>query len=112
MDRKFPPPENKPSTSFSSERVESAVDNRDFQKADEEYRVGPGRPPKQYRWQKGQSGNPAGEKRKRATSRPRPEGHAQQSAQRTSDFAQRKARRDDNESSGRDRPTCHAIRRR
>jgi hypothetical protein len=67
MDRKFPPPENKPSTRFSSERVESAVVNRDFQKADEEYRVGPGRPPKQYRWQKGQSGNPAGVKRKRAT---------------------------------------------
>jgi Family of unknown function (DUF5681) len=67
MDRKFPPPENKPSTRSSSECVESAVDNRDFQKADEEYRVGPGRPPKQYRWQKGQSGNPTGEKRKRAT---------------------------------------------
>ena len=46
--------------------MEFAVGNRDVQKADEEYRVGPGRPPKEYRWQKGQSGNPAGVKRKKA----------------------------------------------
>jgi Family of unknown function (DUF5681) len=67
MDRKAPPPGNKPSTGFTSERVESAPDSGDVQKADQEYQVGPGRPPKQYRWQKGQSGNPAGKKRKKAT---------------------------------------------
>jgi hypothetical protein len=61
MDRELPPAENKPSTSSSSEHAECGV-----QKADEEYRVGPGRPPKEYRWQRGQSGNPAGVKRKKA----------------------------------------------
>jgi hypothetical protein len=66
VDRELPPAENRPSTDVSSERVESTVGNRDFQKADEEYRVGPGRPPKEYRWQKGQSGNPAGAKGKKA----------------------------------------------
>ena len=33
--------------------------------AEEEYRVGPGRPPKEHRWKPGQSGNPKGAKRKR-----------------------------------------------
>ena len=32
---------------------------------EEEYRVGPGRPPKEYRWKPGQSGNPKGAKRKK-----------------------------------------------
>jgi hypothetical protein len=32
--------------------------------ADSEYRVGPGHPPKQYQFKKGQSGNPSGAKRK------------------------------------------------
>jgi hypothetical protein len=31
---------------------------------DEEYKVGPGRPPKEYQWTPGQSGNPQGAKRK------------------------------------------------
>lgn len=31
---------------------------------EEEYKVGPGRPPKEYRWRLGQSGNPKGAKRK------------------------------------------------
>ncbi len=67
MVRKFPPPANKPSAGFTSERVESAPHSGDVEKADQEYRVGPGRPPKQYRWQKGQSGNPAGKKRRKST---------------------------------------------
>jgi Family of unknown function (DUF5681) len=33
--------------------------------AEEEYRVGPGRPPKDHRWKPGQSGNPKGAKRKK-----------------------------------------------
>jgi len=33
--------------------------------AEEEYRVGPGRPPKEYTWKPGQSGNPKGAKRKK-----------------------------------------------
>jgi hypothetical protein len=36
----------------------------DTQKSGEEYRVGPGRPPKEYRFKPGQSGNPEGAKRK------------------------------------------------
>src|SRR5579862_1988329 len=32
-------------------------------KAPEEYRVGPGRPPKEFQWKPGQSGNPQGRKR-------------------------------------------------
>jgi Family of unknown function (DUF5681) len=32
--------------------------------SDQEYRVGPGRPPKEYRWKPGQSGNPKGAPRK------------------------------------------------
>jgi hypothetical protein len=67
MARKFSPPGNKPSTGFTSERVVLAPDSGEVQKADQEYRVGPGRPPKQYRWQKGQSGNPAGMKRRKST---------------------------------------------
>lgn len=31
---------------------------------EEQYKVGPGRPPKEYQWKKGQSGNPKGAKRK------------------------------------------------
>jgi hypothetical protein len=31
---------------------------------DSEYKVGPGRPPKEYQWPRGTSGNPAGAKRK------------------------------------------------
>ncbi len=33
--------------------------------ADQEYKVGPGRPPKEYQFKKGQSGNPKGAKRKK-----------------------------------------------
>ena len=33
--------------------------------AEEKYRVGPGRPPKEHQWQPGKSGNPRGAKRKR-----------------------------------------------
>ena len=33
--------------------------------AEEEYRVGRGRPPKEYQWKPGQSGNPKGAKRKK-----------------------------------------------
>ena len=33
--------------------------------ADEEYRVGPGRPPKEFQFKPGQSGNPKGAKRKK-----------------------------------------------
>ena len=32
--------------------------------ADQEYKVGPGRPPREYRFKPGQSGNPKGAKRK------------------------------------------------
>ena len=32
--------------------------------SDQEYKVGPGRPPKEYRFKPGQSGNPKGAKRK------------------------------------------------
>ena len=32
--------------------------------AEPEYKVGPGRPPKEYQWKRGQSGNPKGAKRK------------------------------------------------
>ena len=33
--------------------------------AEEEYKVGPGRPPKEHQWKPGQSGNPEGAKRKK-----------------------------------------------
>jgi hypothetical protein len=36
----------------------------DTDRADEEYRVGPGRPPKEFQFKQGQSGNPKGAKRK------------------------------------------------
>jgi hypothetical protein len=36
----------------------------DAQRPDEEYRVGPGRPPRQYQFKPGQSGNPKGARRK------------------------------------------------
>jgi hypothetical protein len=35
--------------------------------ADEEYKVGPGRPPKEHQFRPGQSGNPKGRKRKKAS---------------------------------------------
>jgi hypothetical protein len=41
--------------------VTMVSDNR---RVDEEYRVGPGRPPKEYQFQPGESGNPKGAKRK------------------------------------------------
>jgi uncharacterized protein DUF5681 len=36
-------------------------------KAPEEYRVGPGRPPREFQWRPGQSGNPKGKKRRSAS---------------------------------------------
>jgi len=36
-------------------------------KAPEEYRVGPGRPPREFQWKPGQSGNPQGKKRRSAS---------------------------------------------
>ncbi len=33
--------------------------------SDQEYKVGPGRPPREYQFKKGQSGNPKGAKRKK-----------------------------------------------
>jgi hypothetical protein len=36
----------------------------DTDRSDEEYRVGPGRPPKEFQFKPGQSGNPKGAKRK------------------------------------------------
>jgi hypothetical protein len=38
--------------------------------SEQEYRVGPGRPPKEYRWKPGQSGNPKGAPRKPKSIRP------------------------------------------
>jgi Family of unknown function (DUF5681) len=35
-------------------------DRRGSDPSEQEYRVGPGRPPKEYRWKPGQSGNPEG----------------------------------------------------
>jgi hypothetical protein len=40
-------------------------DNTPAPPAEEDYKVGPGRPPKQYQWKPGQSGNPKGAKRKK-----------------------------------------------
>jgi hypothetical protein len=40
-------------------------DNTPAPRAEEEYKVGPGRPPKEYQWKPGQSGNPKGAKRKK-----------------------------------------------
>jgi hypothetical protein len=39
-------------------------------KAPEEYRVGPGRPPREFQWKPGQSGNPKGKKRTSASIAP------------------------------------------
>src|SRR5580700_2003899 len=36
----------------------------DTRRSDEDYRVGPGRPPKEHQFKPGQSGNPKGAKRK------------------------------------------------
>jgi Family of unknown function (DUF5681) len=41
-----------------------SVLNRETETPDQEYRVGPGRPPKEYQFKLGQSGNPKGAKRK------------------------------------------------
>ncbi len=38
--------------------------------AEEEYKVGPGRPPKEHQWKPGQSGNPKGAKPKEAIAYP------------------------------------------
>ena len=40
-------------------------DNTPAPPTEEEYQVGPGRPPKKYQWKPGQSGNPKGAKRKK-----------------------------------------------
>jgi hypothetical protein len=48
----------------NTRRVESAVTT---EKADQEYKVGPGRPPKEHQFKPGQSGNPKGAKRKAPT---------------------------------------------
>ncbi len=41
---------------------EAAAENKT---PDQEYKVGPGRPPREYQFKKGQSGNPKGAKRKK-----------------------------------------------
>lgn len=67
MERELPPPESEPSASPRSVRVDAPASSSAAHDGDEEYRVGPGRPPKEYRWRKGHSGNPAGAKPKRST---------------------------------------------
>jgi hypothetical protein len=51
-----------PSKSRSDARQTSASSTSPS--ADQEYKVGPGRPPKEYQFKPGQSGNPQGKKRK------------------------------------------------
>ena len=57
-------PDRKHLASRRSEPKSACAAGSDTQQSDEEYRVGPGRPPKEYRFKPGQSGNPEGYKRK------------------------------------------------
>jgi Family of unknown function (DUF5681) len=68
MDREFPRTENERASNPSSEAAEAAATAGAAQQTDE-YHVGPGRPPKEYRWKKGQSGNPTGIKRSAKSAR-------------------------------------------
>ena len=55
----------KPETPRSSDQpLSRKTDPSASPPGEEEYKVGPGRPPKEYQWKKGQSGNPKGRKRK------------------------------------------------
>ena len=45
-------------------RSDAPALNLDTDAADQEYRVGPGRPPKEHQFKPGQSGNPEGARRK------------------------------------------------
>src|SRR5262245_38805691 len=47
-------------------RRADAADAAATEASEQEYKVGPGRPPKQYQFKPGQSGNPRGAKRKQA----------------------------------------------
>ena len=53
-----------PGTPRSSDQPSSCKDSASAPPSGEEYKVGPGRPPKEFQWKKGQSGNPKGAKRK------------------------------------------------
>ena len=55
----------KPETPLSGDRPTSRKTDSSSPSGGEEYRVGPGRPPKQYQWKKGQSGNPKGRQPKK-----------------------------------------------
>jgi hypothetical protein len=46
------------------ERSDPPIDSKTAAARDDEYRVGPGRPPKEHQFKPGQSGNPRGAKRK------------------------------------------------
>ena len=65
MQREFPSNKNEPVFRELSEGIDSPAASGASQKGDNEYRVGPGQPPKEHRWKKGQSGNPAGVKRRK-----------------------------------------------
>ena len=52
-----------PKRQHARKRSRTAVGPRNHS-SDDEYRVGPGRPPKEYQFKPGQSGNPRGAKRK------------------------------------------------
>jgi len=57
--------QTKPETPRSSDQPHSRKTHPSASPpGEEEYKVGPGRPPKEYQWKKGQSGNPKGRKRK------------------------------------------------
>jgi hypothetical protein len=57
----------KPETQRSSDRPKTRKTGTTSSSpsGEEEYKVGPGRPPKEHQWKKGQSGNPKGAKRKK-----------------------------------------------
>jgi hypothetical protein len=55
----------KPESPRSSDRPQIRINApSSTPQGDPEYKVGPGRPPKQYQWKPGQSGNPKGAKRR------------------------------------------------
>jgi hypothetical protein len=58
-------PKTNPETPLSDDRPKTRKnDSSSAPSGEEEYRVGPGRPPREYQWKKGESGNPKGRKRK------------------------------------------------
>jgi hypothetical protein len=84
----------------------------DTDRTDEEYRVGPGRPPREFQFKPGQSGNPKGAKRKSPSMAPDLKALLERALNKTVTLRQGEKQRIVTNGGGRDRAARQSVRQR